>query len=229
MTLEPSKERLVMASLRTQTYQSAAVGPTTGARLPRRGTGLVEVTVATAIVATLLLTSVNSVFFVLSNRKAGAEHGVANAIFSELAREANARAFHSGEQVALLGRDGEGSNSRMKLDDFDDFGDLELTVITDEDDRVIDLFGGWQLSTRGDYIDFHGSVQVTPGDLKRVGITLTAPSGKQYEYFLLRCVGGYMIDRSNAPEALFSATIQTRNGDISVRENSIRIGGNGGE
>jgi MSHA pilin protein MshD len=147
-------------------------------RKPRRGFTILEAAMSVAIVGVLLATSMTTFAAIAKQRKVQMERRIGYELGQQLMSEILQQYFQDPVSPVFGPESGE---TRPTFNDVDDYNSYSETSPTRKDGTALSDYSGWIRAVVVAYVD-----PLNPGNtavsstLKRVTVTVTAPSGKQY-------------------------------------------------
>src|SRR5687768_9375594 len=162
--------------------------------LPRAGGfTLVEAAISIVIVGVMLTASLNVIGSIGRTRKGQFEQQQGAAMAEQLLSEIVRMSFNDPEGGAVTGAD-TGETGRAAYDDLDDYhGWTETDAVTLKDGTAVGTgYAGWTRKVRVDYVTTSNpkTVANAPTSLKTITVTVTAPSGAQFERRAVRSEWG---------------------------------------
>ncbi len=160
----------------------------------RGGISLIETTVATLLVSITLVTSLNTLAFVLTTTSRDAEAQRANQIAQFLLAEITSRPFEDPTNATgTLGIEA-GESIRATWDDCDDYHGWNTSSINNLDGLPLANAAGWVSSVNVNYCSplNPNSISASQTTLKRIDLSLVSPSAKMFSFSSLRSAAGVL-------------------------------------
>jgi MSHA pilin protein MshD len=147
-------------------------------RKPRRGFTIIEAALSVAIVGVLLSVSMTSFAAIAKQRKVQAERRIGYELGQQLMSEILQQYFQEPVSPVFGPESGE---TRPTYDDVDDYNAYTETPPTRKDGTALSDYSGWTRAVAVVYVDpLNPGNTIASSTLKRVTVTVTAPSGKPY-------------------------------------------------
>lgn len=191
-----------------------------GPRDRRSGLSLTEVAVSSLLVSLLMVGSLASVGAAARSWGATAEATERHALARQLLDEAAALPYEDPNQTPGFGLEsGESGVNRLNFDDVDDFRDFTDTPPKDRAGNILAGYNAWQRACDVVKLD-DGSLNdvgdnATDKGLRRMTVTVTAPSGRSTTLTTIRSVSGGSLQPAGTAETVVnyvSVSLQAGNG-----------------
>jgi MSHA pilin protein MshD len=145
---------------------------------------IIEAVMSVAIVSILLATSLTAFAGIAKQRKVQVERRQAYSLAQQLMTEVLQQYFQ--DPIAPVWGP-ESGETRATFDDVDDYDGYTETNPTLKDGTALSDYNGWTRSVAVTYVDPLNPVNtIASSTLKRITVTVAAPSGKQYTLVGLR-------------------------------------------
>jgi type II secretory pathway pseudopilin PulG len=190
------------------------------AKSSRNVTGftLVEAAISTVIVGLLLVSSLRAVSALSVSQRIQMERGQGQALAQRLLTEVAQCYFQDpAAPASALGPDNPAETSPAAFDDVDDYNNWQSSPPVLKDGTVLTEYTGWTQSVRVEYVlpASPATVSGTPTSLKRITVTVTAPSGKKLTMVALRSQwGAYEQIPGQPTRYLTSVGVQMQSGSL---------------
>ena len=161
---------------------------------PRRALTLAEVIVSSLLVGFLIVAALNATGSVFRMRFAAAEIVDGNLLAEELAAEIMQASYEDSTSPTFGLETGEGSSPRTDFDDVDDYDGWSTSPPQQKDGTPVPNATGWTRTVEVKRVTTSDPTVSIGNDkgLKRITVTVTAPSGRTYTYVTLRAAAGQL-------------------------------------
>ncbi|HSV15467.1 MAG TPA: type II secretion system protein [Tepidisphaeraceae bacterium] len=147
-------------------------------RRTRRAFTIIEAALSVAIVGVLLATSMTTFAAIAKQRKVQMERRLGYELGQQLMSEILQQYFQDPVSPVFGPESGE---TRANYDDVDDYNGWTETPPARRDGTALSDYSGWTRAVAVAYVDpLNPGSTIGSSTLKRVTVTVTAPSGKQY-------------------------------------------------
>lgn len=177
-------------------------------RAARAGLSLVEVSISTLLVGLVLISSLKAVGGVIHTRVVADQVHDGTALARDLMNEILAQHYVEPTQTPAFGREGgEPPSYRSAWDDVDDYNGWSASPPQDRPGWALPGYTGWTRGVTVDYAKLSNPTANALSDegLKRITVTVTAPTGRQTQLTAWRSLWG-ALEQSPAADT----TVQTR-------------------
>ena len=170
-----------------------------------QGMTLIEVLISTLFVSFLLIGALTGLSAATRANQASSEIAFASQLGEEMVAEIMSNAFKDPDGGSWIGPDSaELSADRRTFDDVDDYNNWDQSPPLNRDGSARAAATGWRRQVTVSHVlrSFPDTVSILETGLKKVSVTVTSPSGKRFEWTVLRSHAG-----SNEAESTFDETL----------------------